>query len=117
MRVDTCRCGDNTMVTLDSDPINKILRQTVVNSMRKELNITKISELDNTSLMKDFLIELMLTKQWSGYTSVLIERDDESESWHISDYAHKIGLLKWANEADYKYEVSVRGKKYLEQRS
>jgi hypothetical protein len=117
MRVDTCRCGDNTMATLDNDTISKILEQDSVNAYRKELNITKISELDKTSLMKDFLIELMLTKQWSGFQSVLIERDDESESWHISDYAHKIGLLKWANEGDYKYEVSVRGKKYLEQRS
>lgn len=101
---------------MSKEPYNKI-RNHVVNSIRNELNIFKISELDKTNLLKDFLIELMLTKQWTSYQNVLIEKDDESTSWHISDYAHNIGLLKWANESDYKYEVSVRGKKYLEQRS
>jgi hypothetical protein len=97
--------------------IENEFRNYIIDAMRNELNIVKISELDNTSLMKDFLIELMLSKQWTSFQSVLIERDDESESWHISDYAHNIGLLKWASEGEYKYELSVRGKKYLEQQA
>lgn len=91
------------------------LMQSIVTARRGELNLVKISELKDTSLIKDFLIELMLTKQWSSYVDVLIERDDESASYHISDYAHNIGLLKYSNESDYKYELSVKGKKYLEQ--
>ena len=93
------------------------LQQNIVNSIRNELNIFKISELKDTSIIKDFLIELMLTKQWTGYQNVLIEKDDESSSYHISDYAHNIGLLKYSNERDYKYELSVKGKKYLEKES
>jgi hypothetical protein len=83
--------------------------------MSNELTILKVHEVNKTNLVRDFLIELMLTKQWTSYQNVLIERDDESESYHISDYAYRLGLLKWSDTNDYKYEVSVKGKKYLEQ--
>lgn len=80
--------------------------------MSNEINIIKEDEFNKTSMMKDFLIELMLTKQWFSYSNVLI--DDDLTSEHISAYAHRLGLVKYANEGDYKYEISVKGKKYLE---
>ena len=83
--------------------------------MSDALKILKVHEVNETSIVKDFLIELMLTKQWDSYQNVLIERDDESASYHISDYAYRLGLLKWSDTNDYKYEVSVKGRKYLEQ--
>ena len=83
--------------------------------MSDALKILKVSELNKTTMIKDFLIELMLTKQWTSFVNVLIEEDTERSSNHISDYVHTLGLVKYANEGDYKYEVSVKGKKYLEQ--
>ena len=80
--------------------------------MSKEINIIKEDELNKTSMLKDFLIELMLTKQWFSYSNVLI--DDDLTSEHISAYAHRLGLVKYANEGDYKYEISVKGRKWLD---
>lgn len=85
--------------------------------MASDLKILKVSELNKTTMVKDFLIELMLTKQWDSFVNVLIEYDDERSSNHISDYVYGLGLLKWSDTNDYKYEVSVKGRKYLEQRS
>ena len=85
--------------------------------MSNELTILKVHEVNETSLVKDFLVELMLTKEWNSYQNVLIERDDESESYHISDYAYRLGLLKWSDSNDYKYEVSVKGRKWLDEQS
>ena len=83
--------------------------------MSDDLRMIKVHEVTKTNMVRDFLVELMLTKEWNSFVNVLIEEDTERSSNHISDYVYTLGLVKWANEGDYKYEVSVKGRKYLQQ--
>jgi len=98
--MDICRCSLNAMATLN------------------EVIVVKISELYKTDIVERFLLEMLLTHEWSDeFHQYLIEADDESESFHISDYIYTIGLLKHSSRPQYKYDISVKGRKYLEQRS
>ena len=83
-----------------------------------QIKILKVHEVNKTDMVERFLLEMLLTQSWSNeFNYTLVEYDDESESWHISDYLYHIGLLKYADSNAIKYAVSDKGKKYLEQRS
>jgi hypothetical protein len=84
-----------------------------------QLKILKVHEVNKTDMVKRFLLEMLLTHQWGNeFHHLLIEYDDESTSLHISDYLYKIGLLSLCDDdTEYKYDISVKGRKYLEQRS
>lgn len=85
------------------------------NSTMAPLKIYKVNDFNKTNHMKEFLVQLLLTKQWDNeFYQTLIESDDESESWHISVYAHNTGLVELSNEGNYKYKISVKGRKYIE---
>ena len=84
--------------------------------MSDALRVIKISEVNKTTLVRDFLIEMLLTERWSArFQNVLIEDDKEHWSNHISDYLYELGYLKKSNYVDYKYDISKQGRKYLEQ--
>ena len=86
--------------------------------LRDLVKIYKVHEVNKTDMVERFLLEMLLTQEWSDeFHHTLVEYDDESESWHIADYLYKIGLLDLADSNNLKYEVSVIGRKYLEQRS
>ena len=100
MRMDSYWRVDSTMATLN------------------EITVVKASKLYKTDIVKRFLLEMLLTHAWSDeFQHTLIETDDESTSLHISDYVFKIGLLKLSDEGDYKYDISVKGRKYLEKQN
>ena len=81
------------------------------------LKIYKVHEVNKTDMVERFLLEMLLTRSWNNeFQHTLVEYDDESESWHIADYLFKIGLLDLADSNNLKYEVSDKGRKYLEQR-
>lgn len=83
-----------------------------------QVKILKVHEVNKTDMVQRFLLEMLLTHQWGDeFHHTLIEYDDESASWHIADYLYTIGLLKYADSNDIKYEVSAKGREYLEQRS
>ena len=76
----------------------------------------KVHEVNKTTLVRDFLLEMLLTERWSArFQNVLIEDDKEHWSNHISDYLYELGYLKKSNYVDYKYDISKQGRKYLEQ--
>ena len=84
--------------------------------MSDALRVIKISEVNKTTLVRDFLLEMLLTERWSArFQNVLIEDDKEHWSNHISDYLYELGYLKKSNYVDYKYDISKQGRKYLEQ--
>ena len=84
--------------------------------MSDALRVIKISEVNKTNLIRDFLFEMLLTKAWSNrFQNVLIEDDKERWSNHISDYTYELGYLKKSNHVDYKYDISNQGRKYLKQ--
>ena len=83
-----------------------------------QIKILKVHEVNKTDMVERFLLEMLLTHEWSDeFHHVLIEYNDESTSLHMADYLYKIGLLKYADSNDLKYAVSAKGRKYLEQRS
>ena len=76
-----------------------------------QIKILKVHEVNKTDMVQRFLIEMLLTHEWGNeYDYTLIEFDDESASLHIADYLHKIGLLKYADSNDIKYDISAKGK-------
>jgi hypothetical protein len=71
-------------------------------------------KLDDDTI-KRFLISMILTNQWGDdFENTLVEYDDESVSYHISDYLHQIKLLKFSKHPDYRYEVSQAGRRWLD---
>ena len=85
-------------------------------TMSDALRVIKISEVNKTNLVKDFLLEMLLTEQWSAsFQNVLIEDDKERWSNHIADYIFGLGYVEKSNKIDYKYKISSKGRKYLEQ--
>ena len=88
--------------------------------MRENLQILKVHEVNKTDIVQRFLLSMLLTRQWGDeFQHMLIEYDDESTSLHIAGYLYKIGLLQFNHDEtnDYKYDISTKGRKYLEQRS
>jgi hypothetical protein len=87
--------------------------------MRDDLQILKVHEVNKTDIVQRFLLNMLLTRQWGNeFQHMLIEYDDESESRHIADYLYKIGLLSLCgDDTEYKYDISDKGRKYLEQRN
>jgi hypothetical protein len=84
--------------------------------MSDDLKILKVHEVNKTNLVRDFLLEMLLTGEWSSrFHNILIEDDQERWSNHISDYTYELGYLKKSNHVDYKYDISNQGRKYLEQ--
>ena len=84
--------------------------------MSDDLRVIKIHEVNKTTLVRDFLIEMLITGAWSNkFQNLLIEDDKEHWSNHISDYLYELGYLKKSNYVDYKYDISKQGRKYLEQ--
>ena len=84
--------------------------------MSDALRVIKVHEVNKTTLVRDFLLEMLLTERWSArFQNVLIEDDKEHWSNHISDYLYELGYLKKSNYVDYKYDISKQGRKYLEQ--
>jgi predicted transcriptional regulator len=84
--------------------------------MTDALRVIKISEVNKTNLVKDFLLEMLLTEQWSArFLNMLIEDDKERWSNHIADYIFGLGYVEKSNKIDYKYQISSKGRKYLEQ--
>lgn len=82
------------------------------------LTIIKENEVNKTNLIRDFLLEMLLTNQWSDkFENLLIEDEDDRWSNHISAYTHKIGLIKYDKNSDYQYAISNRGRKYLEKQN
>jgi len=80
------------------------------NANRVVINEDKLD--DDT--IKRFLVSMLLTMEWSNdFEYTLIEYDDESVSYHISDYLHQIKLLKLSKHPDYKYEISQAGRRWL----
>jgi hypothetical protein len=81
--------------------------------------VYKVHEVNKTDIVQRFLLTMLLTRQWGDeFHHMLIEYDDESESWHIADYLYKIGLLCLCDDdTEYKYDISDKGRKYLEQRN
>ena len=86
--------------------------------MRDDLQILKVHEVNKTDIVQRFLLSMLLTRQWGDeFQHMLIEYDDESTSLHIAGYLYKIGLLSLCDDdTDYKYDISTKGRKYLEQR-
>jgi hypothetical protein len=83
-----------------------------------QIKILKVHEVNKTDMVERFLLEMLLTHEWSDeFHWILVEYDDESTSLHMADYLFKLGLLKYADSNDLKYAVSNKGRKYLEQRS
>ena len=83
--------------------------------MLNTLRVIKVHEVNKTTLVRDFLLEMLLTERWSArFQNVLIEDDKEHWSNHISDYIYELGYLKKSNHVDYKYDISNQGRKYLE---
>ena len=84
--------------------------------MLKDLiKIYKVHEVNKTDMVERFLLEMLLTHEWSDeFHHTLIEYDDEATSLHIADYLYKIGLLEYADSNDLKYAVSDNGRKYLD---
>jgi hypothetical protein len=87
--------------------------------MSDDLKILKVHEVNKTDMVQRFLLSMLLTRQWGDeFHHMLIEYDDESTSLHIADYLYKIGLLSLCDDdTDYKYDISTKGRKYLEQRN
>ena len=84
--------------------------------MLNTLRVIKVHEVNKTTLVRDFLIEMLITGAWSNkFQNLLIEDDKEHWSNHISDYLYELGYLKKSNYVDYKYDISKQGRKYLEQ--
>jgi hypothetical protein len=84
--------------------------------MSDALRVIKISEVNKTNLVKDFLLEMLITEQWSArFLNMLIEDDEERWSNHIADYIFDLGYVEKSNKIDYKYKISSKGRKYLEQ--
>ena len=80
------------------------------------INVFWLNEdkLDDDTI-KRFLVSMLLTSEWGNdFEDTLIEYDDESVSYHISDYLHQIKLLKFSEHPDYKYEVSKAGRRWLD---
>lgn len=81
---------------------------------RENKTVIKEDKLDDNTI-KRFLISMILTNQWGDeFENTLVEYDGESVSYHISDYLHQIKLLKFSEDPDYKYDVSVRGRRWLD---
>ena len=86
--------------------------------MSENLQILKVHEVNKTDMVQRFLLEMLLTHQWGNDFHRVLIKYDESTTLHISDYLFKIGLLSLCDDdTDYKYDISVKGRKYLEQRS
>jgi hypothetical protein len=82
------------------------------------VSVIKVNEVDETTLVKDFLLEMLLTNQWSArFFNVLIEDDEEHWSNHIADYIFDLGYVEKSNNVDYKYKISHEGRKYLEKQN
>ena len=83
-----------------------------------QIKILKVHEVNKTDMVQRFLIEMLLTQEWSNeFQHILIENDDESASWHISDYVYNLGLIRISGKSGYRYAISSKGREYLEQRS
>jgi hypothetical protein len=81
-----------------------------------QIKILKVHEVNKTDMVERFLLEMLLTHEWSNeFQNVLIKDNQERWSNHISDYLFDIGLLQYADSNDLKYAVSAKGRKYLEQ--
>jgi hypothetical protein len=86
--------------------------------MSDALRILKVHEVNKTDMVERFLLQMLITHDWGEeFNNVLIESDDESTSIHMSNYLYKIGLLQFNHDEtnDYKYDISAKGRKYLEQ--
>ena len=82
------------------------------------VKVIKVNEVNKTNLIKDFLIEMLITNQWSDkFRNVLIEDDEERWSNHIADYTFDLGYVEKSNNIDYKYQISDEGRKYLEKQN
>jgi len=93
--------------------------------MSNEVNLITESELTKTTMIRDFLIEMLLTHEWSvKFQNVLIQTkwNTDMKGYSIdfsqvklADYMWVKGYLKYSKDADFKYDISVKGRKYLEQ--
>ena len=77
------------------------------------------SELDDDTI-KRFLVSMMLTNDWTEdfepvHISVKCWKGSTIYTPHISDYLHvNKKLLKMSSHDDYKMEISVKGRKWLD---
>jgi hypothetical protein len=72
------------------------------------------SEVSN-EMIKSFLVSMLLTMDWGEeFANLIVERNDKKMSWAFHDYLHRMKLLKFADDIDYKYEISVRGRRWLD---
>lgn len=89
-----------------------------------EVNLITESELIKTTMIRDFLIDMLLTHEWSDkFQNVLIQTKWNTDMTgyaidfsqvKIADYMWVKGYLKYSKDFDYKYDISVKGRKYLE---
>ena len=68
-----------------------------------------------------FLIELLLTDDWSDDFDFPVKLTKPFDKYQVhlifGEYMHRLGLIKESRRRGMIYEVSVKGRKYLEQRS
>jgi hypothetical protein len=78
-------------------------------------------------MIKKFLIEVMLTGDWSEEYHFLVDNatnkkrlpvGDYKYNWNtlFADYVYDMGLLRISKKRNQVYEVSVRGRKWLDAR-
>jgi len=66
-----------------------------------------------------FLIELMMTGDWGDDFEFVVQLKEKVDYYHIQilfgEYMHRLGLVKHSKRNDFIYDISVKGRKYLEQ--
>ena len=89
-------------------------------TMSNALKIFKPHEVKKVERIRRFLLEMLLTHNWSEDFNHMLIEDGNGGYQHIADYIYDLGLLQLNHDdaCDYKYDISERGRKWLdEQRS
>lgn len=85
--------------------------------MSDALKIFEPHEAKKVERIRRFLLEMLLTQNWSNEFHHMLVKDGNGGYKHIADYVYDLGLLQLNRDdtCDYKYDISVKGRKWLEQ--
>jgi hypothetical protein len=85
--------------------------------MSNALKIFKPHEVKKVERIRRFLLEMLIAHEWSSeYQHMLVEDKQSGGYRHIADYLYDLGLLQLNRDdaCDYKYDISERGRKWLD---
>ena len=85
--------------------------------MIEKLKIFKPHEVKKVERIRRFLLQMLLTHNWSEEFNHMLIEDSNGGYQHIADYIYDLGLLQLNHDdtCDYKYDISERGRKWLDE--